>query len=60
MSTEAHTMVVIGDLEVFLPVEVLSFEMERAEGEANEGFAKNSEMYAALFTVALHIVRMAK
>jgi hypothetical protein len=43
----------IGELEVFVPADILEYEMERAPGESDEEFETAKATYNAVFTAAL-------
>jgi hypothetical protein len=45
--------VAVGDLDVFVPADILEFEMEPAPGETEEEFEAAKARYNALFTAAL-------
>jgi hypothetical protein len=45
--------VAVGELDVFVPADILDYEMERAPGESDEEFEAARAAYNALFTAAL-------
>jgi hypothetical protein len=45
--------VAVGEFEVFVPADVLEYEMERAPDETDEEFASAKAAYGALFKAAL-------
>jgi hypothetical protein len=52
MANRLGAIVTIGDLDVFAPEDLTSFELERAAGESDEDFREATEMYSLLFSAA--------
>lgn len=43
----------IGDLEIFVPADILEYELEREPGESDDDYAANKAAFSALFRAAL-------
>ena len=43
----------IGDLEVFVPADILEYELERIEGESDEEYEATKATFDAIFSAAL-------
>jgi hypothetical protein len=50
---EARAAVKVGELEVFVPANILEYELERAPGESDEDYEATKATFNAVFSAAL-------